>query len=60
MPGMGKSRGILVGMALLAAAGAWQVHISLNPVLCGELRFFPQTVLLTWASPTAPPAGLTC
>ena len=49
-----------IGMFQKVGAGAWQVNITLNPVLCGELRFFPQTVLLTWALPTSPPAGLTC
>jgi hypothetical protein len=48
------------GMFQKVAAGPWQVHITLNPLLCGELRFFPRTVLMAWALPTAPPAGLTC
>jgi len=48
------------GMFKKVGSAPWQVYITLNPLLCGELRFFPQTVLLTWAMPTAPPAGLTC
>lgn len=52
--------GTEIGMFQKVGAAAWQVHIAFNPVLCDELRFFPQAVLLTWALPTAPTAGLTC
>jgi hypothetical protein len=52
--------GTTTGMFKKAGTGAWQVMIPINPDICEELRFFPQTVLMTWALPTAPPAGLTC
>jgi hypothetical protein len=52
--------GTSIGMFKKVGQGPWQVHITLNPVLCGELQFFPQAVLMTWALPTAPPPDLTC
>jgi hypothetical protein len=52
--------GTTTGMFKKAGTAAWQVMIPINPDICEELRFFPQTVLITWALPTTPPAGLTC
>jgi hypothetical protein len=52
--------GTSTGMFQKVGAGPWQVHITLSPLLCGELRFFPPAVLTTWALPTAPPDGFTC
>jgi hypothetical protein len=51
-----------VGMFKKVGTASWQVQINLNPILCAELRFFPQTVLQAWALPTAPQpsSGLTC
>jgi len=48
------------GMFRKVGTRPWQVQITLNPVLCGELKFFPPAVLAAWALPTAPPAGGPC
>jgi hypothetical protein len=42
------------------AAGTWQIGVPGNPYLCGELQWYPQNVLITWALPTALPAGQCC
>jgi hypothetical protein len=41
-------------------AGAWQVGTPGVPYFCGEVKFFPQPVLIAWSMPTTAPPGLTC
>jgi hypothetical protein len=52
--------GSSVGFFKRTGAGAWQVSIYTEDLVCGKIQFFPPAVLTAWALPTTPPAGLTC
>jgi hypothetical protein len=46
------------GMFRRTGAGSWQVGIAGEPPVCGELKFYPQAVLMAWSLPaTAPTQG---
>jgi hypothetical protein len=48
------------GLFKRVGSGAWQATQGGEPALCGEVQFFPRTVLEAWSLPTAPTAGMSC
>lgn len=47
-----------IGLFEKVGSGAWKGGVAGEPPECGELRFFPHTVLAAWSLPTTPPAGV--
>ena len=42
------------------AAGSGNVAYDMAPLICGEIRWYPQEVLSAWSLPSSPPPGVTC
>jgi len=51
--------GASIGFFTRIANGSWQVQLGGAPVVCTEVWFFPQAVLIAWSLP-ADTAGLGC
>lgn len=46
-----------VGLFTRTGAGSWQAQGGSMPPVCGEVGFFPPSVLKAWAQPTSAPAS---
>ena len=56
---VGFQDGASIGFFTRTGDGSWQVQSGGAPVVCTEVRFFPQAVLIAWSLP-ADTAGLGC
>jgi hypothetical protein len=46
---VGFQDGASIGLFTRIANGSWQVRLGGEPVVCAEVRFFPQAVLTAWS-----------
>jgi hypothetical protein len=44
--------GASYGLFTKPGTGTWRVQTGRIPLVCGEVRFFPRTVLAAWSLPT--------